>query len=165
MTAVTRSGFTVFRSTRVLPVSESKSAQCFSKYSLSLTWDPCCRWLRRCLQRRDARSAWEIASVVAMNAFGTVLNDDVALSDPCGDQSESQARLVPLPTPTQCSTSQYLAKSCSNPCTIGSADEACRVQCGLKDLTQLFFQLLMRSDKIQKRNPVCSTHFAFPRIV
>src|SRR6267143_1382198 len=61
--------------------------------------------------------ACDIASVVAMNVFGTVTTmspDRIPAA-----MSANRKASVPLPTPTQNRDSQNLAKSSSNPCTIG----------------------------------------------
>src|SRR5437763_192002 len=61
--------------------------------------------------------AWEMASVVAMNVFGTVST----VSPGCTPAAISAKRKasVPLPTPTQCGASQNSANSTSKYSTIG----------------------------------------------
>ena len=76
-----------------------------------------CRCARRRRRNPACAPACEIASVVAMNVFGTVTTVSPGFTPAAISANRSAS--VPLPTPTQCRAPQNSAKSRSNPSTIG----------------------------------------------
>ena len=97
-----------------LPVARSKSHR-VSRYTWSF-WGSILYVRSSTSMNSGEALAWEMASAVAINVFGTVTTASPGQT-PAATSANLKAS-VPLPTPTQCWLSQYRANSRSKSSTI-----------------------------------------------
>ena len=139
-----------------LPIDVALRLQILSQ----LRRDPCCRCARRYPRNRGRAPACEIASVVAMNVFGTVTT--MSPGPIPAAISAKRSASVPLPTPTQYFASQNAANSRSNSSTMRPADEAGSAPALAEIRGQLLLQLHMRRHQVKKRNASIRSSSSIP---
>ena len=104
-------------------------------------------YVRSSMSTKSGRApACEIASVVAMKVFGTVITVSPGLI-PAAIKANRSAS-VPLDTPTQCCASQKRREISFKFLNHRTANEARGAESRREDVAQFVFELLMRSDQI-----------------